>query len=268
MEKYVEYVNSSLPKGKESKMLYDFKNHLIGEMSKRADELTARGLKDKEVMSDLIISEYPDVSKHFAEYSSHKTENKKTLHGILLNVLLSAAYIVVLVSVYLGISFSTHLWGQTWVLLVDGVILLCAYYIFLAAKKFASMRRIFHWFGRLLMAGDVILLAVCIFLFALAVLHLPKSWLIIICGVALMLLADGVFASRLKEPLAIFSWLAYIPAVAAMLFIVICAAGVVPWSVGWVIVPLSLLIDIAIAVSRILGNSKRRREVEDPWKEN
>ena len=268
MEGYVDYINRSLPQGKESRTLYDYKNHLIEEMGKRANELEARGLKDRKVSSDLIISEYPNIGAQFADYNNKKQTSNKSGRALLLNILLSAAYIILLVTVYLGVSFATHRWGQTWVLLADGAMLLGVYYFFLAANKFAGMRRIFHLFARLFMMADVMTLTVCVFLFALAVLHLPKSWLILIFGVAIVLFADGVFASIMREPLVIFSWLAYVPAIATMVFIVVCAAGIVPWSVGWIMIPLSLLIDIALIIIRIADNSKRREEVQDPWKES
>ena len=268
MEAYVDYVNRSLPRGKETRMLYDYKNQIIGEMSKRADELEARGLKDEKVINDLIISEYPDLGKDFLHYVKKKTAARKAGRSVLFNVLFTAAYLIVVVSAYLAISFSTRAWGQTWVIMVDGAILPAVYYIYRAADKFAQMRRVFHWFARLFMASDVMLLTICVFLFAIGVLQLPKSWLIIILGVAIMMLADGIFASSMGEPLVIFSWLSYIPAVAAMLFIVICAAGIVPWTVGWILVPASLIFDVAIIVIRVIRNSKHREEVQDPWKEN
>ena len=46
------------------------------------------------------------------------------------------------------------------------------------------------------------------------------------------------------------------------------AAGLLPWSPGWVMIPLSLLIDAAIAAALIIRNKKIAREVAEHWNED
>ena len=53
-----------------------------------------------------------------------------------------------------------------------------------------------------------------------------------------------------------------------MLFIIICALELVAWSIGWVMIPLSLLIDLAIIIIMLQKNKSYKEEVADSWQES
>lgn len=268
MEKFIEHIEKSLPSGQNNDILYKFKRKTLDEMTERANQITAKGIHDKEVISDLIISEYPNLKKDYEAYYKKQTAAARAKRKIFLNVCGSLIYIICLVTVFLAVSFITHRWGQTWVVMVDGILIWIVYLLALGVKKFTSMRRIFHIFARIFLAGAVMVSSVILFLIALMILHIPKSWIIVIAGVAAIFVSDAIYAAATKQKLAIISYLLYIPAVSSMLYIILGASQLVAWNTGWIMIPLSLLLDMAVILAAIIKNAKIHREVVDTWSEN
>lgn len=269
MERFIEYINSALPDKKGDKILYTFKRKTLDEMNARAVEVKSRGgISRQKVVEDLIISEHSDLAAEYAAYHDKKTKEIRTRRGIIGNIVGSIAYLLLLVVVFLFISMSTHQWAYTWIIIVDGVLLWVVYLLGLAVKKFASMKRIFHIFARLALFGAVVNFMVAVFLFIVALTDLPHSWLLVIAGLILAFLCDALFASITKAKLRIVYWLLYIPVIATFVFIIFGAMNWLAWSVGWLMIPLSLVIDLIIIVAAIAKNQSEKMEVADIWKES
>ncbi len=65
-------------------------------------------------------------------------------------------------------------------------------------KKLTSLRRIFHLFARICLGMEVMVLSVAVFLFVLVIVGYPKSWIILIAGVAAIFIADAVYVAGNK----------------------------------------------------------------------
>lgn len=268
MEKYIQYIETSLKDEKDCKTLYRFKKSILDEMTQRANEVEARGLRSKEVIGDLVISEHPDLKKSYAEYFKKSTQKQREKRKLLFNVAGSVIYILTLLVVYLAISFITQKWGQTWVLMVGGVCLWVSYLLDLIIAKVTGMRQIFHLIARVVLALNVMLISTVAFIVSLALFHWHDSWVIFIIGVAAMFIADAVYATVTKKKLVMINYLLYIPPVFTMLYVVLGGISAVSWSTGWVLIPVSLLIDALIAAGSMIKNAKEREEAEDLWKED
>lgn len=268
LDRYIEYIERCLPDSPGDKVLFSFKRKILDEMRERDEITEKRGIKDKKVREDLIISEYPRLDGDYAAYARAAAEKKKAKRAAVFNAAGSAVFILLLLIVYLAVSFATDSWGSTWVIIVDGILLWLCYLLGLGVKKITSLRRVFHIFARLLLAFAVMLAAVAAFLFSMAVLHIPHSWLFVIAGVAAVFAADSIYLAATGKKLAVIYYLAYIPSFTAMIYIIGGAAGLLPWSPGWVMIPLSLLIDAAIAAALIIRNKKIAREVAEHWNED
>lgn len=268
MESYINYINEQLPDKPGDKLLYTYKKKILDEMTARANEVTSRGINNSAVVDDLVISEYPDLAETYGEYYKKETASKKRKRSVIYNLVGSAVYLLTLVAVYLGVSFATHNWGMTWVVIVDGVLFWVVYLLSFGVRKFTSMKKIFHIFARLFLAGQVIIMGVAAFLLVVAITDIPHSWLIIILALICMFVTDGSFCSLNKHRLAIFYWLLYIPVIAVFIFIIIGAAGVMTWGTAWIIIPISLILDAVIILLAIAKNKADKLEVEDEWNEN
>lgn len=268
MERFIDYINSSLPDMPGDDVLFSFKRKTLDEMNQRAAEVSTRGVDNRKVIEDLIVSEHPDLMNEYAAYRTMQLKIRRSKKFAKRNIIGSVIYLLSLIAVYLLVSFATHAWAVTWAIIVDGVLFWVVYLLSVGVKAFTSMRRIFHVFARICLAGAVIVAMVAIYLFVVAIADLPHGWLIVIVGLIMMFVADGAFAVIAKHRLAIISWLIYIPVIATFVFILIGALSIVPWGAAWIIIPLSLIIDVVIVVAAIGKNKLERMEVADAWNEN
>lgn len=268
MDKFIEYIESSLPKNGNGDILYKFKREKLEEMTRRANEITARGITDSRVVDDLIISEYPDLKSDYEKYYIEKTASQRSKKAFFLNLIGSAIYLLTLIVSYLSVSFITQNWGQSWLIIVNGICLWVCYLLAVGAKKLTSMRRFLHPVARLMLGGAVMVFFVTVFLFCLVVLKAPHSWVIVIAGIAMMFVCDSIYIAVTKQKLAILSYLVYIPAFSAMLYIILSGINLISWFTGWIIIPLSLILNLAIIFIAIAKNTRVKQEVEDVWKEN
>lgn len=270
METFINYINSELPDKHGDSILYKFKKKILDEMTTRANEITSRGINNRKVVDDLIISEYPNLAEEYKKYYAEQKAAMKTKKAAIYNVIGSAIYILFLLVTYFGVSFATKRWNMTWAIIADGILVWVVYLLSLGIKKFTSMKRIFHIFARACLAGAIIVGFVAIYLFVLAVTDntVENRWLILIFGLIAMFLSDGIYASAARHRLAILNWIIYVPVIAVFLFILIGALGIMPWGIAWIIIPLSLLLDLAIMLISIGKNKLEKLEVADTWNEN
>lgn len=268
MENYYQYLESALPDKHSNPTLYKFKKKTLDDMVNRANELTARGLKDKKVIDDLIISEYGDIIADYQKYENESNLKKKRKRFLFGNIIGSIFYIMLLIILFLGISFSTQAWDMTWVIVVDGILLWVSYLLSIIVNRILDLKRIFHFIARILLMIETVVISVAIFIFLMAILHIPHSWVMIFVGLFSMFLVDGISAIVTKQKLAIIAWLTYIPAMSAMLYVILGGLSLISWSTGWVMIPLSLVINAIIVFIAYKRNTSYREEVVDEWQES
>lgn len=268
MEQFIKFIDNKLPDQNGNEILFRYKRKLLDEMNERYLEVSRRGITNQKVICDLIISEHPNIEKEYKQFYIKETASARTRRRIILNVAGSVIYILSVIILFLGISFVTQRWGQTWLIVVDGILLWVAYLLSMGVKKFTSMRRIFHIPARMCLALDVMVVTVAAFLLALVMTDFARSWVIVIAGVAAMFVSDALYAYFTKRKLAIILYLIYIPAIAAMLYIILSALGILAWSTGWLLIIFSLVLDFIIMYVSMVRNSRYKQEVIDTWKEN
>ncbi len=261
MEAYINHIESQLKGEKDSPLLYEFKKQLLSDMTSRANELTHTGLRDQKVLSDLVISEHPNIKNEYKKYSYKKNESKRKTRAVINNILGSVIYTISAVIIFLAVSLITGAWGKTW-LIIEGAmsLLLVGELSILIKKATKSTRKIFHPGARILLAINVMLVTQFIFLVCLVLLHLSKSWLLFIVGVIMIFVADAIYVASTKKRLAILNYLFYIIAASPMFYILLGALGIEPWSKGWLVIPMALLVDMIIVAIKILVNQTKKAE--------
>ncbi|MDE6659018.1 MAG: hypothetical protein K2K01_02740, partial [Eubacterium sp.] len=268
-----KFIDHELPDQRGNDILIKYKRKLLEEMNERYLEVSRRGISNQRVISDLVISEHTDVKKEYNEFYVAETASQRTRKNVIMNVVGSLLYILAIIILFLGVSFmyrsmGLNVWGKSWLIVVDGILLWAAYLLNLGVKKLTSLRRIFHIFARIALALEVMVITVAVFLFTLVMIGFAKSWVIVIAGIAAMFVADAVYASVTKRKLAIINYLLYVPAVATMLYIILSAVGVLVWNTGWMIIIFSLVLDFIIMYASFARNKHYKQEVVDTWKEN
>ena len=262
---FTQYANKALENLPNTKAAYLYKQQVIAEMTKRANELIESGLKDNKVINELIISEFSDIEKGFYnQQEKQKSKNKKQKIGQM-SVLGVLGYILALVVAYLGLSFVSGAWGTTWLLLVAGILLPVAAGMLFSVTKLTGKKTLYTATSRVMLIASVFIIATVIFLVSIILTDIRNTWLIFILAVAFSLLGDGLMATRAKQKSAIVSWMLYIPAIAAMVYVFL---GITMsfWHPGWLIIVIAVIIDIVILMKKVMSSqNKKEQEMNKPW---
>ncbi len=260
MSGYINYVNSSLADVEESKSLYLFKQKIIGEMTKRANELIEKGVKDDNVITNIIISEYPDLKAGYWQEIATSNNKKKKIKYTKVGFLGVVGYILALVFVFLAVSFITSAWQKTWLIIVAGLLIPAGLLMIASAfkgKKGGIIQRAGIFFG-------VMLIVTVIFLLLLIVFGITKSWILFLLGIVAALIVDAGYTTACKEKVTYGTYILYLPVVAALIYVVGGIAGFIPWHPGWMLIVGSVIVDIVILIYKVMTSKKP--EEEDLWK--
>ena len=266
MQQFIDYLDSSLPDKHNDKILYKFKRRLLDEMNGRYLEVSRRGITNQKVITDLIISEHADVKEEYQKFHSGEVAKRRAKARVLTRIIGSAIYFIamIILSIVLGFNGVPHIW----LLAVDGFLVWICYMLTLGVIKITSLKRIFHIFARLLLGFDVLIFSVAAFLFVQIGMGFSRGWVLIVAGVGLIFVADAAYVHFTKVRFAIIYYLIYIPIIATMLYIVLSALYVLSWGTGWLLIILSLLVDVIIMYASVLSNKRYKQEVIDTWQEN
>ncbi len=267
MNSFIEYVETSCKGLKDNHMSYLYKKKVLDEITERANQITKSGLRDEKVLADLIADEYPDIEGGFAAFEK---QEKKKRRARLMKVAVpvgSLIYLIIMFITYFSVSSATDAWGKTWLIIVGGIFAWVIYLLSLGIKKLCSLSKIFHIGARILIGGCVMLVMTFVFLFLLMMVPDATVWPVLPLGVGLVLISDLVFAFVTKQKFRTISLMVYMPAIAAMVYIIFAAYGIVSWTGGWIIVLLGVLADLIYIFSVVMSNMKyfahKGQEVEE-----
>lgn len=267
---FISYIEGAFAGVSDTDTLYRYKRGVLEKMTARANEIAAAGLQNEAVLNDLIISEFPNLQEDYANYDrlERKRRRRKQMNTFL--IFGSAALILTLVLAFLGIGFLTGAWSPAWLLVPVGILVWTAFLLGVFVCRITEKRRLFHPIARVLLALAVMCITVSVFLILLVAAAWQQAWVIFPAGVICMYIADGIYAFVTHQKLRIINYLLYIPAAAPMVYVILGGLSVIPWHPGWLIVPLSVLLDLILVLCKIAENSKYkyRPEVDAAWNEN
>lgn len=268
MKAFIEYLESAMPNTNHDKMRFQFQRDLLNTMNERYMEVSSRGIEDKKVILDLIISEHKDLESEYHQYYLEKTAASRRKRRLITNTVGSVAYILLLIIVFVAVGLQTDAWSKCWLIVVDGILLWVDYLLFLGMLGITKLKRVFHIFARILQAMAVVVLSVAVFLFCLVMVNMSASWVVVLAGIIAMFVADLALISVQKHKLAVVYYLIYIPVIATMLFIILAYLGYTTWTNGWIMIPAGIGIDIAIVIGELLETKHFEREMMKSWQEN
>lgn len=270
MKNIIDYIESSCEGISDSSTLYKYKREILEKMTARSDEIAGSGLSDGNVLFDLLADEFSDIKERYPAFAAEERRKAAAKHRRKITYICYAAIFLLMFAAYFALSFTTHRWDLTWLIIVGVIFALIIYAFYFATKALVRKGRLFQVFGRILTAGSIMLATVFVYLFCLMLVPMNAEWSIIPGGIILMFAADALFAYKTRQKFAIINCFLYIPAAAAMLYVILGAQGVVPWDRGWLLVIGGVIIDLIIAAGILINNAKYiyKQEAEDIWNEN
>lgn len=264
---YTDWTLSELSGLPNTKNAYLYKQEKIAQMTARANELVSKGIKDNNVIDELIKDEFKNIKQDF--YALEKTQkNKKAkIKSAQTSALSVIVYSLGLVLFYLIISFLTHLWSKTWLILVIGLLVPLGFISYKSARKTMEEKNVFSFSARVSMASAIMLISIAAFLVFGFIGSFSKSWMILIAGIIAILCADIFFSKKTQQKTSIFTTLLYLPVIASLVFVLGGVTHILPWHPGWMIIVISLFADFVLALKQLKANSKSAQE-DEPWEEN
>ncbi len=119
---FTDYAEKALKKLPNTKSAYLYKQEIIARMTARANELIESGLSDNKVINELVINEFSDIEKEYYERLKKKKKSEKAKNKGSLAALGIIGYVLLLVGIFLGVSFVTGAWSKTWLIIVVGIL--------------------------------------------------------------------------------------------------------------------------------------------------
>lgn len=270
MADFIEYLESAFNGEKDDGTLYRFKRQTLEKMNERANEITHTGLRDDKVLYDLVVSEFSDLKKAYAEFCEKDRLRKRDSLVNKIMLIGTPAVALLSVTIFLAVGFLTDLWSPAWVFVPDMILLWTVFLLSEGIRRITRLRCLYHPIARVMLALAVMCVTVPIFLILLSVLEVPKAWTFVPFGVICIYVADAVYAFVTKQKLRIINYLIYLPAVAPMVYVILGGLEVVPWDPGWLIVIFAVIADLIIVLAKAISNSryKYRPEVDAAWSES
>lgn len=119
---FTDYAEKELKKLPNTKSAYLYRQEIIARMTARANELVESGLSDNKVINELVINEFRDIEKEYYVRLKKKKKSKKSKYTSSFIALGITGYILLLVGIFLGVSFVTGAWDKTWLIIVVGIL--------------------------------------------------------------------------------------------------------------------------------------------------
>ncbi|MCM1365293.1 MAG: hypothetical protein NC122_00830 [Faecalibacterium sp.] len=250
------YINEQLEGFEHDKAFFAFKKSIIEETTERVNALIKSGLTDMKAVEAIVIGEHPDIKQEFINYKSKIDSKEKAVQKGKLGSSLAVMGILLLVVVYIAVSFFTKSWGKTWLILVGGILIAVCCGLVAGIKKSVSKEKPNIPAARLMSFAAIMIFCVFAFLVGLILFSAVKSYIIFILGVAVALSADAAIASVAKSKIAFASLLVEIPAICALVYVAIGLFVPSVWATGWLIILLGLVVDIALLAVNVLKSKK------------
>ena len=256
MKGLADYIENEMKFFPDDDVLLEFETKMLENGNALEKRVRHAGLSDEKVIFDLIKDSYQDMRVQYTEYRKKRLKElrEKKLRELLMKG--TPVDYLIMVAVYLLVSFITKNWAQSWLIIIAFVTVWVDTIAVVTGIQIASRRKIFHPIARVVVALAVMMTTTFIYLTGLIMFRIPRFWVMFPAGVFVMFWTDALYAFLTRQRMRIINYLLYIPASVPMIYVFLAGKYIIPWHPGWIIIPLSLLIDLAIIIARLIHNRK------------
>lgn len=262
MKDFSDYIESCMKDYPNDQVTFIYKRRVKDEMNHRVQEVKNYGLKDENVIYDLIVDQNKDIVGGYKQYLADLKEKKikKSLP------IISAAVIGALLLIFFFIGFVFDVWHPTWLIVEGGITFLIIGLLLFAVSRINKTK--YYPASRIIVAACVMIASQFIFLLLRVPFQIMDAYLIFLIAPALMFICDLILAKVTKQKLIIINYMITVPVITAFLYALLGILNVIEWKAGALFFVAALLIDIIIVLNVIRSNRKlaAKMEVNDEWK--
>lgn len=259
VERFKEFLVSEFRKIAPTKEAMDYRKEVLGNLIDKAQELRIKGMTDEEMIFNACIESLGDFEDTLRDFDSKRVMLKKELYRGKIVSLSAALAAVLIVVVYLVVSFAVpNSWSTSWLILVGGafagVIALLSVVIAKAAKK----RKYLAIVG---LSSPIIVLAFVFgFLVSQLLFHGQNSWFAFLIMVIALLGTDAVLCCvfPVNKIIRTLVLLAAVEVTFALVYVMLGVASIVPWSPYWLLPVVGVAVDFGILIGTAVVSKKKK----------
>lgn len=255
-DKFNEYLSQEFKGLPKSREVNDFKDELLGALMEKAEELKPSGMSSQEIFELCIgsINGFKDTLKAMKS----KPILKKEVANAAQTVMYFSVYLLLLIGVFLAVSFITGRWGRTWLIIVEGAFAGIIVLQLLSAAK--GLRKNKNVLPRLSLLSAVSLATVGMFLGISFMLGIwAKSWLIMLFLPVFLMLADLIIAiTTNKKGEVLGVTVALLPTAATLTYVSLAYLKIIAWHPFWLIVVGALIVDAIIIAAAVRSKLNKK----------
>ena len=255
-DRFIDYTEKSLRDIPYDDILLAFERKTVAAAEDTERRVRKAGLDDEKIIFDLLVSENENLPEKYRVFRRDELKRRREHRIHTLFAKGTPVYYIAAVAVFLFLGFFTKKWDKSWLAIIFAVTVwydcVGGWFVY----EFATKRRAFHVFSRVILALGVMLTSVCVYLHVLMLRPFLNCWVIVPAGVVAMYCADAIFASVTKQNLRIINYLTYILASSPMLYVVLCGVRVLQWNTGWLLITAAVAVDILITALVLINRRK------------
>ncbi|MFW5780060.1 MAG: hypothetical protein ACOCWI_01230 [Bacillota bacterium] len=228
-----------------TKEVSDFKDELLGNLMEKAEELKLKkSMSEDEIYEKCIksISGFEETLKELKGKPVVVRDVKKVAN----NLLYVMMYFILLVGVYLAVSFTSNRWGVSWLIIVEGAFLFVATMLIVIAIKAFGQKK--YTLARAVSMPVSLIIVTGVFLAVSMLMNIwATSWILFLFLPVFIIAIDIMIAAFAgKNKIIIPETMAGIMLLSVMAYVALGFLGILSWHPYWLIIVAGLFINLGI----------------------
>ena len=261
IDRFKRYLEREFRAIKPTKAAYEKREEMLTQLLEKEQDLRIKGMTDDDLIYDMCIDSLGDVRQNLIDFENRSKKAKTAKRNVLLGLVISVAFVVIIVAAYLITSLALgNAWGKTWLIIVGGIFFGAACVSTLGAVLLMKKKK--YLIAQLFLDLDIVLLTVFVFLVLQILFGFSKSWLAFLVMPVILIGVLAVMLDLSGTKLKYLGYGAFVEIFCVMLYIILgITMGL--WHPYWILCLVGIIIDI-IGVGVLVGirNAKKKKAEE------
>lgn len=258
IDRFKRYLEREFRAIKPTKAAYEKREEMLTQLLEKEQDLRIKGMTDDDLIYDMCIDSLGDVRQNLIDFENRSKKVKTAKRNVLLGLVISVAFVVIIVAAYLITSFALgNAWGKTWLIIVGGIFFGAACVSTLGAALLMKKKK--YLIAQLFLDLDIVLLTVFVFLVLQILFGFNKSWIAFLVMPVILIGVLAVMLDLSGTKLKYLGYGAFVEIFCVMLYIILgITMGL--WHPYWILCLVGIIIDI-IGVGVLVGirNAKKKK---------
>lgn len=256
LKQFAQHVDNFFANYPSDDVLIKFQRSVVDDAREAEERVRRAGLNDETVIVDLVKAAHPDLKSEYEAFRKVELRSRREKRFNKILAIATPCWLVAMIIIYLAVGFIFDNWRESWLIIIGFVTVLVDVIAYALVSQLHHRRMYWHPLARVAQGLAIMMTTTFVYLYGLMVYNIPDFWVMFPLGVILLFVGDSLLARFLGQKLRIINYLLYIPACAAMVFVILGGLHIVPWNPGWLIVILGVVLDVLLVVAKLINNRK------------